>query len=277
MGSLEDCPYHCNNGKLMDYELKKIVPCPYCSEKKNELAKDGLAEDTDGSIISLPTMLGINNKYLNSKFIYESVIPDGEKVFLEEESVKKQGEVLEDIYLGLGVGELPERSYCIGLGYKGSIDRVAYPLLAKAYLSGLSVAKFISCTQYNRMCINMSDEVEGYYTKDLVIILIQDGASKADIASAKGLMQTRALNGKCTIFLTTWVIEACSMLLGYPFDDTYFLATGVFVEYKVGKNKKKSHYINQLTGVENETYNEDKEDGSFKGTHVVSMDDLLGS
>lgn len=277
MGSLEDCPYHCNNGKLMDYELKKIVPCPYCSEKKNELAKDGLAEDTDGSIISLPTMLGINNKYLNSKFIYESVIPDGEKVFLDEESVKKQGEVLEDIYLGLGVGELPERSYCIGLGYKGSIDRVAYPLLAKAYLSGLSVAKFISCTQYNRMCINMSDEVEGYYTKDLVIILIQDGASKADIASAKGLMQTRALNGKCTIFLTTWVIEACSMLLGYPFDDTYFLATGVFVEYKVGKNKKKSHYINQLTGVENETYNEDKEDGSFKGTHVVSMDDLLGS
>lgn len=277
MGSLEDCPYHCNNGKLMDYELKKIVPCPYCSEKKNELAKDGLAEDTDGSIISLPTMLGINNKYLNSKFIYESVIPDGEKVFLDEESVKKQGEVLEDIYLGLGVGELPERSYCIGLGYKGSIDRVAYPLLAKAYLSGLSVAKFISCTQYNRMCINMSDEVEGYYTKDLVIILIQDGASKADIASAKGLMQTRALNGKCTIFLTTWVVEACSMLLGYPFDDTYFLATGVFVEYRVGKNKKKSHYINQLTGVENETYNEDKEDGSFKGTHVVSMDDLLGS
>lgn len=277
MSSLEDCPYHCNNGKLMDYELKKIVPCPYCSEKKNQLAKDGLAEDTDGSIISLPTMLGINNKYLNSKFIYESVIPDGEKVFLDEESVKKQGEVLEDIYLGLGVGELPERSYCIGLGYKGSIDRVAYPLLAKAYLSGLSVAKFISCTQYNRMCINMSDEVEGYYTKDLVIILIQDGASKADIASAKGLMQTRALNGKCTIFLTTWVIEACSMLLGYPFDDTFFLATGVFVEYKVGKNKKKSHYINQLTGVENETYNEDKEDGSFKGTHVVSMDDLLGS
>lgn len=277
MGSLEDCPYHCNNGKLMDYELKKIVPCPYCSEKKNELAKDGLAEDTDGSIISLPTMLGINNKYLNSKFIYESVIPDGEKVFLDEESVKKQGEVLEDIYLGLGVGELPERSYCIGLGYKGSIDRVAYPLLAKAYLSGLSVAKFISCTQYNRMCINMSDEVEGYYTKDLVIILIQDGASKADIASAKGLMQTRALNGKCTIFLTTWVIEACSMLLGYPFDDTFFLATGVFVEYRVGKNKKKSHYINQLTGVENETYNEDKEDGSFKGTRVVSMDDLLGS
>lgn len=274
--SFEDCPYHCNNGKLFDLELKKEIPCPYCSEKRKELAKEGLAEDDDGSLISIHTVLGVENKYLKASFVYDSLIPEGERIFLEEDSIKRQEDVLTELYLGLTVGQLPDRSYCVGLGNKGRIDRFAYPLLARAYLSGLSVAKFISCSQYNRLCISMSDEVDDYYDKDFVMMLIPDGASKADIASAKGLMQSRALKGKATIFVTTWVIEACSILLGYYNDETYFLATGVFVEYKRSKNSKKSHYINQLTGVENEVYNEDSiENSSTKGENMVTMEDLL--
>lgn len=273
--SYDDCPYHCNNGKLFDYELKKMIPCPHCSEKRKDLAKEGLAEDESGELLSLPSILGIENQYLKAKYVYDAIIPEGERIFLEEESLKRQSEVLEEIYLGLSVGELPDRSYCIGLGNKGRIDRLAYPLLAKAYLSGLTVAKFISCSQFNRICINMSDEVESYYDKDFVMMLIPDGASKADIASAKGLMQTRALKGKPTIFVTTWVIEACSILLGYHGEETYFLANGVFVDYKVSKKGKKSHYINQLTGVNNEIYVEDDDSVDIKGTNMVSMNDLL--
>lgn len=273
--SYDDCPYHCNNGKLFDYELKKMIPCPHCSEKRKDLAKEGLAEDESGELLSLPSILGIENQYLKAKYVYDAIIPEGERIFLEEESLKRQSEVLEEIYLGLSVGELPDRSYCIGLGNKGRIDRLAYPLLAKAYLSGLTVAKFISCSQFNRICINMSDEVESYYDKDFVMMLIPDGASKADIASAKGLMQTRALKGKPTIFVTTWVIEACSILLGYYGEETYFLANGVFVDYKVSKKGKKSHYINQLTGVNNEIYVEDDDSVDIKGTNMVSMNDLL--
>lgn len=274
--SFDDCPYHCNNGQIMDYGLRRLVPCPHCSEKRKELAEEGLAETELGDIESLPSILGINNQYLRAKFVYDSLIPEGELVFLEEESVKRQKDVLEDIYLGLTIGELPSKSYCIGLGNKGRVDRLAYPLLAKAYLSGLSVAKFISCGEYNRMCINMSQDVEKYYSSDFVMIMIPDGASKADIASAKGLMQTRALNGKPTIFVTTWIIEACSILLGYYGDETYFLASGVFVEYKVSKKgKKHSAYINQLTGVENDVFNEDTEDIVPKSGNFVSMDSLI--
>lgn len=269
--SFDDCPYHCNNGQILDYNTRTLIPCPHCSEKRKELASEGLAEVENGDIISLPTVLGINNKYLKTKFVYESVIPEGERIFLEEESLKLQEDICEEIYLGLSVGELPNKSYCIGLGNKGRIDRFAYPILAKAYLSGLTVSKFISCSEYNRMCINMSPDVEQFYTKDLVLMLIPDGASKADIASAKGLMQSRALNGKPTIFVTTWQIEACSILLGYYKDETYFLATGVFVEYKVSKDKPKSKYINQLTGVENEVYSSEK---PKNGTNMVSLLDL---
>ena len=130
--SFDDCPYKCNNGQIMDYNLRKLIPCPHCSEKRKELADEGLAETEFGDIESLPRILGINNQYLRAKFVYDSLIPEGELVFIEEESVKRQKDVLEDIYLGLSVGELPSRSYCIGLGNKGRIDRLAYPLLAKA-------------------------------------------------------------------------------------------------------------------------------------------------
>lgn len=274
--SYDDCPYHCNNGQVFDYQLKKLTPCPHCSEKRKELAEEGLAETECGDIESLPSILGINNQYLKAKFVYDGLIPEGELIFIEEESVQRQKDVLEDIYLGLTVGETPDKSYCIGLGNKGRIDRLAYPLLAKAYLSGLSVAKFISCGEYNRMCINLKPEVEQYYNKDFVMMLIPDGASKADIASAKGLMQTRALNGKPTIFVTTWSIEACSILLGYYGDETYFLATGVFVEYKISKKgKKHSAYINQLTGVENDVYNEESSSDIPKTGNFVSMESLI--
>ena len=269
----DDCPFHCSNGKVLDYELKKLVPCPHCSEKKQELAKQGLAENEEGDIEPLYRLLGVNNKYLEAKFIYDAVVPEGERLFLEEESLNRQKDLLEEIYLGFSVGEIPDRSYCFGLGNKGRVDRLAYPLLAKAYLAGLSVAKFISCAEYNRLYINMSDEVESYLEKDIVLMLIPDGASKADILSAKGLMQSRALKGKCTIFITTWIIEACSILLGYFGDVTYFLASGSFVEYKVSKGKKHSSYINQLTGVENDVFIEESD--APRGSNMVTMAELL--
>lgn len=269
----DDCPYGCTNGKIMDFELRKLVPCPHCSEKRENLAKQGLAENDLGDVEPLHRLLGVDNKYLEAKFVYDAVVPESERLFLEEESVKRQKDLLEELYLGFTVGELPDKSYCFGLGNKGRIDRFAYPILAKAYLAGLGVARFISCSEYNRLYVAMSDEIEAYLEKDVVLILIQDGASKADILSVKGLMQSRALKGKSTIFVTTWSIEACSTLLGYFGEETFFLASGSFVEYKVSKKKKHSAYINQLTGVENDIYIEDDE--TPKRSNMVSMADLI--
>lgn len=273
----DDCPYGCTNGKVLDAKLRKMVDCPYCSEKRKDLARKGLAESSDGEVKPLASILGIENQYLSTKLSYESLIPDGEMLFLEDESLKTQKDNLEEIYLGLSVGQLPERSYCIGLGNKGRIDRLAYPLLTKAYLSGLSVGKFMSCSEYNRLCIDLDNSIKSLYNCDFLMMLIGDGSSKADIASAKGLMQTRALKGKSTIFVTTWSVEACSILCGYYNDNTHFMARAVFVEYKVSKsNKGHSKYINQLTGVENGVYMEEEKETSERGKSFTTLNGLMG-
>ena len=249
--SFEGCPYHCTNGRIMNRDLRKWEPCPYCSEKKKELAKEGVAETIEGEIVNLPTLLGVDNQYMKAVFNYDLVIPEGEQLYLTRESMDLQKEVSTDLYLGLTINEKPSKSLCFGLGNKGRIDVFVYPLLSRAYLVGMTVSKFISCTEYNRMLVRMDEGIDWYFESDVTIMLINDGASKADISAAKGLMQTRALKGRATIFVSTWSIEACSLLLGYYGDESMFLATPVFVEYKSSKKKGHSHYINQLTGVEN--------------------------
>lgn len=251
----EDCPYSCNqNGKILDRQLKKLIDCPYCSKKKKELLAKGMAvEEESESVLPLADILGIKSKYLSRNYVFGSVIPEGEQMFLEPESIDYVKAETEDIYHQLSIGELPEDSYCIGVSIKGRVDRVAYPMLAIAYLKGLTVSKFITCAEFARLHLRGDDELDSYYSSDLVIMLIGEGSTKGEISCAKGLMQARALKGKPTIFLTTWTIEACSLMLGYSSDkDNLFLAKPVFVKYRT--SKKQSNYINQLTGVDNSRY-----------------------
>lgn len=270
----EDCPYGCNvNGMVLDTGIGKLTPCPHCSKVKKELLAQGYAEEeVTGDKVPLNTLLNINSSYLSSRFVYESVIPDGERLFIEEDSIKWQKEMSEELYLGLSVGQLPETSQCYGVGVKGALDVFTYPMLAKAYSSNLSIAPCLSCMEYCRKAYNLADDLDVYLDSDLVVMIINDGASLADISSAKGLMQTRGLRGKPTIFVTTWTIEACSGLLGFKDTASLFLAKPIFVQYKSGKNSKHSSYINNLLGVKNDIYVEDKEPIEERG---VSLSDLI--
>ena len=254
----EDCPYNCNaNGMLLDTNTGKMIPCPHCFKKKKELLAKGFAETEENEVLPLSSILGLENPYLSEKFLYDVIVPEGETVFIEQESLDWQREMADDLYLGLSVGNLPETSLCFGISIKGKIDRFAYPMLAKAYLSGLSVGKFISCSEFSRLQFKMSDEVDDYYSVDFLMMLINDGSNLADISSAKGLMQTRALKGKPTVFVTTWTIEACSGLLSGIGEEELFLAKPIFLKYK-SRNGKQSHYINNLLGVENERVSEEE-------------------
>lgn len=266
----DECPYNCNDaGEVFDFSIKKRIPCPYCSQKRKELVQEGVIEDNEGDLTEIGEAMGINGRYLSGTLVYDSIIPDGERLFIEEESLNYQSDVLEDIYLGLSVGKLPNQSYCFGVGGKGNIENLVYPLMVKAYMSGISVAKFTSCNLLNQLYLDMSDEYKDYLHKDLVIVLIPSGASKADILFAKGLMETRAIKNKVTIFVTSWSVEACSSLLGYYGDGSYSKATSCFIKYNVGK--KQSKYINNLTGVENDVYIEKE----YHNPHSVSMEDLI--
>lgn len=265
----EDCPYGCNpNGMLLDSNVGKLIPCPYCSQKKKELLKKGYVETTTDDTVPLATVLGIENEFLSTSFVYEGIVPEGEKVFIEDESLAWQESEANDLYSSLVIGELPKESVCFGISIKGKFEQFVYPMLAKAYLAGLTVGKFVSCSEFNRLAFDIKNPIEEFYNADVVFMLINDGANLADLSSAKGLMQTRALKGKPTFFVTTWTVEACSGLLGYKDDASLSLARPIFLKYKKSKNKGHSSYINGMIGVENESV------GQTDGP-VVSMSDLL--
>lgn len=270
----EDCPYGCNaNGMLLDASIGKLVPCPHCSKKKRELMAQGYVEEAETDTkVPLNTILGIQSDYLSTRFVYDAIVPEGERIFMEPDSVDWQRSEAEELYLALSIGQLPDTSLCFGLGVKGRIDVFAYPLLAKAYLSNLTVSPFISCTEYCRKAYHLADDIDIFLNSDFVVMLLNDGASLADLSSAKGLMQSRALKGRPTVFVTTWTIEASSGLLGFKDDASLFLAKPIFVNYRSGKNAKKhSSYINNLLGVENDMYVE-AEESADKG---VKLDEIF--
>lgn len=267
----EDCPYNCNvNGKILDVNVGNLIDCPHCSKKKKELLKQGYVEAEDETTVPLSTVLGIENEFLSTKFVYDSIIPDGERIFIDEESLQWQSEVAEQFYLDLTIGMLPKESICFGLSIKGRLERFAYPMLAKAYLAGLTVGKFVTCSEFNRLSFDINNSMDNFYNCDLQLMLLNDGSNLSDLSSAKGLMQTRALKGKPTIFLTTWTIEACSGLLGFQGDSSLSLAKPVFVRYKTSKSKGHSSYINGLLGVENESLSQEEPPAKS-----MSMADLI--
>lgn len=267
----EDCPYGCNvNGMILDANVGKLVPCPYCSKKKKELLAEGFVEEQETeSLVPLSTVLGIESDFLSTRFVYDSVVPDGERLFIEQDSLDWQNQEAEELYLGLSIGQLPSTSLCFGIGVKGRVDVFAYPMLSKAYTHNLSLAPFISCTEYCRKAYKLDEDLDIYLNSDILLMLINEGSSFADISSAKGLMQSRALKGKPSVFITTWNIEACSALLGFKDDASLFLAKPVFLQYKTGSSSKHSNYINHLLGVKNDMYT--PEEDSFG----VSLDSLM--
>ena len=262
--SFEDCPNHCVNGEYVDRVLRKKIRCQYCANKRAELVKQGIAISDEGTLSTLSSLLGVKSEYMKAIFSYDAVVPDGERLYIESDSIDTQKKVSEELYSDIVTGFKPKKSLCFGLGNKGRVDRFAYPMLAKAYQSGLSISRFISCDEYNRLKIELNEELDDFYSSDIVIMLISDGASKADIAAAKGLMQIRASKGNPTIFLTTWTIEACSTLLGYWNDPSLYSATPVFLEYRSSKGKH-TKYINDLTGVEN---------GSVDDNEVIDLSEM---
>lgn len=277
----DDCPYGCNNnGKLLDTNTKQLIDCPFCSARKKELLKKGYMETEQDDVVPASTVLGIENEYLSTKYVYDVVIPAEERVFIEEESLEWQKEVSEDLYLGLTTKELPNYSVCFGIGIKGKAERIAYPMLAKAYLSGLSICKFITCTEYSMLALSSDSSLKNFFESDLCIMLINEGCTLADLSCAKGLMQTRALKGKPTIFISTWTVEACSTLLDYVHENSLMLAKPVFVKYKSSKNKSNSNYINNILGVENgradgKTSKENSEHSHGRNSNSYFLGDLV--
>lgn len=242
----EQCPYQCSpDGTYLDKRSKSFLQCPVHKQKRVKEARTGFTASGE----SLAKILGFNTEGLSDEVNTSLIIPKGELGFIESDSVKNVGDAMQDILNDLVLGEKPKKSYCFGLGVKGSLEQVAYPLLMAAYKTAQTVGRFITASEYRRMTVQ-DDLIEDTYelmSCEFLVVMVNEGCTKGDLSAIKGLMQIRASRGNPTIFVTTWSIQACSTLLGEKGTGSMFLAEEAFVRYKHSGSDGK--YIDGIRGV----------------------------
>ena len=228
----QDCPHNCNsNGKLFDRGLKRMVNCPYCEQKRKDLADGGEVVSDKGDTTSLQKELGFTDEYLSSYYNFDDLVSSYERPLLLESSLEISDSEINSLRGILSRGDLPEKSYCFGLGRKGSVDRLAFPLLASAYEKGGRVGKFIAGRVY--YSLYMQDKnLQEYYDLDLLVVLVNSGSSYKELMCIRGLMESRAVAGKSTIFVTNNDIDEVLLLLGSVDEPSLYLASPYFMERK---------------------------------------------
>ena len=206
-----------------------MVLCPYCKQKRKELANGGEVVFDKGETTSLHKELGFSDEYLSSYYNFDDLVSSYERPLLVESSL---GIVDSEINALRGIllrGDLPEKSYCFGLGRKGSVDRLAFPLLASAYEKGGHVGKFLASRVYYSLYMQDKD-LQEYYDLDLLVVLVNSGSSYRELMCVRGLMESRAVAGKSTIFVTNNDIDEVLLLLGSVDEPSLYLASPYFME-----------------------------------------------
>lgn len=226
----DDCPYNCNaKGQIFDRNLNRFINCPHCEEKRKSSVDNGIVVDEEGSQTSIHKELGFSDEYLSSYFSFDALISDSERPLLLADSFEPVEEALNELRGILSRGSLPEKSYCFGLARKGSVDKLAFPLLASAYEKGAVKGKFISSRVYYSLYMQDKDLYE-YYDLDLLFVMVNSGASYKELMCVRGLMEARAVAGKSTIFVTNCDIDECLLLLGSIDSPSMYLASPYFIE-----------------------------------------------
>ena len=236
---VEKC--HCVNGRMFDPNIQQFVVCPLCKGKSREIIEEDSKESEE--------ILGIGSGGWSGELVPESIIPKSERAYIEDITFQSLKEEMMSLYNSLVLGKKPKYSVCFGLGVKGRFDGLAYSLLSQAYKGGLRVSPFLSAFSLSNMLLNQDFSIVEYFDTDVCVVLVNEGCTKADVATCKGLLQERSFRNNATIFITTWSVEACSNLLGGYDDESLALAKPVFVKYKY--SGESSPYINDLYGEKN--------------------------
>lgn len=247
MKHMRDCPNNCNaEGKLYDRLTKTFILCPYCESVRKAELREGIVENEAGVKVDFKTQLGFRNTYLTGYYELDSIINNSERDLLDKESCEIVDEEVQRLLTTLTAGEIPEKSYCFGLARKGFVEHLAYPILSKAYEKGLSGCKFVSSRYYYSQYLKEKDVTE-LYEYDLICVHIATGSSYNELMVVKGLMETRAIYGKPTIFITNNDIDSCLLLLGSINQPSLYLASPYFIE----RSKTKDTHSFKSDGLRN--------------------------
>lgn len=213
--SFEGCPNRCVEGYYIDPYRHKKIKCLYCEKKRKQLIRNEVALDSDKTInerLHIPeTFMGYG------EFNIDTIIPEFERKNLIEASVVELTEVLEGIIEQISVGLVPSYSMLFNFGKQSHSDNFINPYLVRAYMSGLTVAPYITASILYALRRLMLDDTnksilrfiksagyEGvefadYIDKDVCVIEVDNGCSYDEISAVQGLMQLRGRQGKSTL------------------------------------------------------------------------------
>lgn len=250
-GSFEDCPYDCTDGKLFVPSLRKLVPCPHCSEIRKKIARgrvevktDKATEDgkTEAVSTNLLNILRIDSCYSGYTYSIEDAIPDMEN--MTDESVSEVRDRLDILMSKASLGEAPEFSLLFNLGAYADVLCFIYPYLIKCYTSGLRVTPLASTIELAQMrheaekssYDSSADRKYGesyadYVDADICVLVADAGISLDGNYTIKGLMQARARKGKSTIIFTNAILPQVRGLYG-SIKNKRNIAELVTIEYK---------------------------------------------
>lgn len=209
--SFGDCPYNCHNGVVFNPQTKVKQPCPHCSAKRKEIAKDMEKDDKSGLTIS--ETLRIPAVLTGVGFNEDEIILATEQKKMSEDSVQSVKETMLQLMNNVTLGVLPDYSILFNFGMKANMTGFVFPLLMKGYKAGLKCAPLVYAFDLVRLRLDYEenylqhrnlpwgDSFLDYVDADLCVTVIDAGSSILDILAVKGLMQLRANRRKPTIII----------------------------------------------------------------------------
>lgn len=236
---LPGCPFHCDkNNRFFDPARGELIPCPSCVPKLKEQVKNSGTSKEDENI---KTGKGISCLYYN----WADVVSKVTLTRLEKDSVEDVKATI-DILLSVlsdPTGVL-DRSYCIGVTEKGHPDRISGPLIAAAQIGGHNPSRLYFASDYQLLLRNdRYDELAEIQESPILVMQIEMGVPRSIILSIKGLLDKRAQKGLATIFVTTCMDTALSMILSWKGEVNKDSCEGHFLRYEQVEKLPVSWYM----------------------------------
>lgn len=239
--TFKDCPNNCVDGYIFDpYNHKRSI-CPYCAEKRESFAKNGLKDKDSGK--SLSEILDLPESLTGYEYNEDIVIPMFVRKHLEDDSVTEVLSELNTLMTNMAIGLLPKYSIMFNLGSKANEINFIYPYLIKGYMAGRTLLPLVNAIDIcqlrlayegssNSIDIEKSYNYKDLLERDLCLVVIDAGATRTSISAVKGLMQLRAQRLRPTIIFTNYWGWDLAVICSEDDSYSYNFAKLISVKYK---------------------------------------------
>lgn len=210
---IEKCSLNCVDGEIFSFAQKKMIPCPECAKKREQLVRRECVNAMTGNKTVILDALRINKKYLNTQFDFNSIIPKYCRDIMRKDSLLKLEEVINNLFGDMLDKKKLDHSMMFNFGSVAEVNNFTSPVLLRAFQNGYKVVPVVSAAALRDLRVESNLKKDSskqkwgmaynhYLEADICIMRITCGATPIERHLLKGLMQDRADMEKATIIVT---------------------------------------------------------------------------